>query len=427
MDRATFACSTAFFRDYNSPSQGAFCLPGGHVDFIERVDSFTYSDFFRDYLIPNHPCIFSAKFTEDWGSRRNWVTWDGKPNFDHLLQKFGEAVVPVANCDVKEYNSNPKEQLPFKEYVSYWKEYIKNGYRSSRGCLYLKDWHLSRAFPEQDVYTTPVYFSSDWLNEYWDALAVDDYRFVYMGPKGSWTPFHADVFRSYSWSANICGRKKWLLYPAGQEEYLKDHHGNLPFDVTAPSLQDRRVYPRYNQSQPPVEIVQEAGEIVFIPSGWHHQVYNLEDTISINHNWVNGCNVAIMWCFLQDELAAVQREINEWKDPLDDWHLQCQLIMKSCTGIDYKEFYNFLKVIAENRISVLENGLDDEASAKNTPKAAISTLGMLHAVFDLKRTVKVLTSLSANEDFKKLDLTSLSPPPEALLHHLKAAIDTALL
>ncbi|KAK2514020.1 Jmjd4 [Columba guinea] len=420
MDRATFACSTAFFHDYSSSSQGTFC--GGHVDFIEKVESFTYSDFFRDYLIPNHPCIFSAKFTEEWGSRRNWVTWDGKPDFDYLLQKFaledteirdhcqwvklsdfnfsvscsvptwaqrvyisGDAVVPVANCDVKEYNSNPKEQLPFKEYVNYWKEYIKNGYRSSRGCLYLKDWHLSR------------------------------------------TPFHADVFRSYSWSANICGRKKWLLYPAGQEEYLKDRHGNLPFDVTAPSLQDRSIYPRYDQSQPPVEIVQEAGEIVFIPSGWHHQVYNLEDTISINHNWVNGCNVAIMWCFLQDELAAVQREINEWKDPMDDWHLQCQLIMKSCTGIDYKEFYNFLKVIAENRISVLENGLDDEASAKNTPKAAISTLGMLHAVFDLKRAVKVLTSLSANEDFKKLDLTSLSPPPEALLHHLKAAIDTALL
>lgn len=65
------------------------------------------------------------------------------------------------------------------------------------------------------------------------------------------------------------------MYPAGQEEYLKDRHGNLPFDVTAPTLQDRSLYPRYHQSQPPVEIVQEAGEIVFIPSGWHHQVYNL--------------------------------------------------------------------------------------------------------------------------------------------------------
>ncbi|XP_032634811.1 2-oxoglutarate and iron-dependent oxygenase JMJD4 isoform X2 [Chelonoidis abingdonii] len=385
MDRAAFACSTAFFHDYSIASHGAVCLPQGHVDYIEKVESFSYSDFFRDYLIPNHPCVFSAKFTEGWGSRRNWVTRDGKPNFDYLLQHFGKAVVPVANCDVKEYNSNPKEQIPLKEYISYWKEYIKKNYHSPRGCLYLKDWHLCR------------------------------------------TPFHADVFRSYSWSANICGKKKWLLYPPRQEEYLRDRHGNLPFDVTAPGLQDSSIYPRYAQSCPPVEIIQEAGEIVFIPSGWHHQVYNLEDTISINHNWVNGCNVAIMWSFLQDELAAVQREISEWRDTMEDWHLQCQVIMKSCTGINYKEFYNFLKVIAENRISVLNHVLDEEASAKNTHRAATSALGMLHAVFDLKRTVQVLTSLNANEDFKKLNPKSLSPPPEALLHHLKAAIDTALL
>lgn len=91
MDRATFACSTAFFRDYSSSSQSAFCLPAGHVDFIDKVESFTYSDFFRDYLIPNHPCVFSAKFTDGWGSRRNWVTWDGKPDFDYLLQKFGKS------------------------------------------------------------------------------------------------------------------------------------------------------------------------------------------------------------------------------------------------------------------------------------------------------------------------------------------------
>uniref|UniRef100_A0A8C5JE68 2-oxoglutarate and iron-dependent oxygenase JMJD4 n=1 Tax=Junco hyemalis TaxID=40217 RepID=A0A8C5JE68_JUNHY len=339
----------------------------------------------------------------------------------------GEAVVPVANCDVREYNSNPKEQLPFKEFVEYWRECIGNGHRSPRGCLYLKDWHLSRAFPEQDVYTTPVYFSSDWLNEYWDAAAGDDFRFVYMGPKGSWTPFHADVFRSYSWSANVCGRKRWLLYPAGHEEFLRDRHGNLPFDVTAPDLRDERIYPRSGRSQPPLEILQEAGEIVFIPSGWHHQVHNLEDTISINHNWVNGCNVAAMWSFLQDELAAVQRELGQWRDPMDDWHLQCQLIMKSCTGIDYKEFYNFLRVVAENRISVLEKGLDEESSSQRNSKAAISALGMLHAVFDLKRAAQVLSSLSANEDFRRLGPAGLGPAPEALLQRLQAAIDTALL
>lgn len=56
----------------------------------------------------------------------------------------GEVVVPVANCGVREYNSNPKEQMLLRDYISYWKDYIQGGYSSPRGCLYLKDWHLCR-------------------------------------------------------------------------------------------------------------------------------------------------------------------------------------------------------------------------------------------------------------------------------------------
>lgn len=92
------------------------------------------------------------------------------------------------------------------------------------------------------------------------------------------TPFHADVFRSYSWSANICGRKKWLLYPPGQEDFLRDTHGNLPYDVTSAELQDRSHFPQFEEACQPLEIIQEAGEIIFVPSGWHHQVYNLVRT-----------------------------------------------------------------------------------------------------------------------------------------------------
>uniref|UniRef100_A0A8D2P5X1 Jumonji domain-containing protein 4 n=1 Tax=Zosterops lateralis melanops TaxID=1220523 RepID=A0A8D2P5X1_ZOSLA len=182
-----------------------------------------------------------------------------------------------------------------------------------------------RAFPGRAGYSTPVYFSSDWLNEFWDAAGGDDFRFVYMGPKGSWTPFHADVFRSYSWSANVCGRKRWLLFPPGQEELLRDPRGNLPFDLTAPQLREPGVCPRSRPIPAPLEILQGPGEIVFVPSGWHHQVHNLEDTISINHNWVNGCNVSVVWSFLQEELAAVQRELRQWSRPGEDWPLQCQV------------------------------------------------------------------------------------------------------
>lgn len=92
MDRDTFAYSTKFFRDYNGPPRGANCpTPHGHVDYIEKPETFTYADFFKDYLIPNDPCVFSAKFTEGWDSRRKWVTRDGKPNFDYLLRAFGKS------------------------------------------------------------------------------------------------------------------------------------------------------------------------------------------------------------------------------------------------------------------------------------------------------------------------------------------------
>lgn len=41
---------------------------------------------------------------------------------------------------------------------------------------------------------------------------------------GSWTPLHADVFRSYSWSANVCGKKKWLFLSPSQCHLVFDRH-----------------------------------------------------------------------------------------------------------------------------------------------------------------------------------------------------------
>ncbi|XP_019610594.2 2-oxoglutarate and iron-dependent oxygenase JMJD4 isoform X2 [Rhinolophus sinicus] len=371
MDRETRMFAESHFRGLRG------CLPcrvlptPDHVDFIEKPDSFSYADFFKGYLLPNVPCVFSSAFTEGWGSRRHWVTPSGKPDFDYLLQNYGDVVVPVANCGVQEYNSNPKEHMPLRDYISYWKEFIQQDYSSSRGCLYLKDWHLCRS------------------------------------------PFHADIFRSFSWSVNICGRKKWFFFPPGQEEALRDCYGSLPYDVTASTLLDSRQH-----CSPPLEVTQEAGEMVFVPSGWHHQVHNLEDTISINHNWVNGCNLANMWHFLQQELRAVQREVSEWRDTMPDWHHHCQVIMKSCSGINFEEFYHFLKVIAERRLLLLatETGPGEREGNKGTG------LGPQQAAFDISRIAEVLASVVAHPDFEKLDTSVFSPRPEDLLQQLEELV-----
>ena len=70
---------------------------------------------------------------------------------------------------------------------------------------------------------------------------------------------------SYSWSANVCGVKEWLLYPPGEEELLRDRLGNLPLDITSEELMDRVRYPNAHRATPPLRVVQRQGEIIFIP------------------------------------------------------------------------------------------------------------------------------------------------------------------
>lgn len=46
---------------------------------------------------------------------------------------------------------------------------------------------------------------------------------------------------------------------------MKDWLGNLPFDVTSSDMQDVKKFPNYHKAVKPMEIVQEEGEVVFIP------------------------------------------------------------------------------------------------------------------------------------------------------------------
>jgi hypothetical protein len=44
------------------------------------------------------------------------------------------------------------------------------------------------------------------LNAHEIAQEGPDHRFVYLGPRGSFTPLHKDVLNSFSWSVNVAGR-----------------------------------------------------------------------------------------------------------------------------------------------------------------------------------------------------------------------------
>lgn len=131
----------------------------------------------------------------------------------------------------------------------------------------------------------------------------------YAGPRGSWTPLHHDVMYSYSWSVNICGRKRWVFFrpedtPAlhtvldigeGDASSISGRMGGgLVPDVrpwlfppveakssspSSPSMFRMRAHVEPG-CPPPLRAAlrralvaeQGVGEALFVPSGWHHQV-----------------------------------------------------------------------------------------------------------------------------------------------------------
>ena len=120
----------------------------------------------------------------------------------------------------------------------------------------------------------------------------------------------------------LCSPKTFLKflinYVSGQEECLRRPNcSDLIYDVrdvikTSQTTDtfDRRfktIELSNDKTCRYFEIIQNRGEIVFVPSGWHHQVENCENTISINHNWFNGSNVSgFIWKNLESAFKLVQ-------------------------------------------------------------------------------------------------------------------------
>ena len=202
---------------------------------------------------------------------------------------------------------------------------------------YLKDWHLLQFLANQDsysatspspplpLYTTPNIFERDILNRFLERCGSDrdeggDYKFVYWGPAGSRTSLHSDVLHSFSWSYNVVGMKKWIFYvpPSFYNHTLRNNREEMK---------------RYR-----FEVIQHAGETIFVPCTWKHEVVNLVETLSINHNWITSANVDQAWICLQTEISAIEEEIQAWGViPTGDFEAR-ENMLRGCIGLDCTMF-----------------------------------------------------------------------------------------
>jgi ribosomal protein L16 Arg81 hydroxylase len=65
-------------------------------------------------------------------------------------------------------------------------------------------------------------------------------------------------------------------------------------------------------------IVQYPGQIFYVPANWYHQVLNLDNSLSINHNWVDSSGLNISWQYLTQEHMIAERMIEDIRDLVSD-------------------------------------------------------------------------------------------------------------
>lgn len=291
---------------------------------------------------------------------------------------------------------------------------------------YLKDWHLQQRYPSSiqgqpdkdalprsnaysscSLYTLPEFFGHDLLNSFLRKFTTGDYRFCYWGPSRSFTARHSDVLHSFSWSYNVVGTKEWRFYysddhPDGDSD--GNYHNNINNNIDDEETNNDTCH---SNNRKTFTIVQETGQTIFVPATWQHRVVNLEETISINHNWITSSNLDLVWDCLNVEMVAIQNELQGWGDDdgLDQNTEACENMLRGCVGLDVTSFclmalVGLLEATTE-LVSVASQSPDAEplsGSSSNSSQGGGGGGVLDDLVFDILRLASVLRDVITTEE-----------------------------
>jgi hypothetical protein len=249
----------------------SYLAEGGRTQYpeIDRRGGLSLREFRRDYLYPGKPVVITGAI-EHWKARSAWT-------LDYFRTRYGKSLVTVYRLDGERYRPEGTETLSLSAFI----EAIEGNDFQTYPRYVRDDWRLFMAHKELLTdYEVPKYFFD------WFAFLPPFMRLIYprifIGPRGALTPLHRDIWKTHAWLAQLVGRKRWVLFSPDQDELLYEYN-------VQPHKPDLEKFPLFAKSRP-VECTIGPGDIIFVPSGWPHEVTSLDATISITHNYMGpGC------------------------------------------------------------------------------------------------------------------------------------------
>ena len=153
-----------------------------------------------------------------------------------------------------------------------------------------------------DDYRVPKYFTRDYFSK--TGARRPPFRWIVIGPARSGTGIHTDPLGTAAWNALVLGKKRWCLFPPSTPK-------STIHSSDEAIAWFRNIYPKVKNDVEMVEIIQSPGEIVHVPSGWHHVVLNLEFSISITQNYVNSCNLEECYLHARNSRPKVMAKLKQ--------------------------------------------------------------------------------------------------------------------
>ncbi|KAL3910355.1 MAG: hypothetical protein SGILL_007723 [Bacillariaceae sp.] len=382
------ACSDA---DGCVPSIPEFHFQTGTTKLEEEQQQQVFT-FQQEFHNRNLPCLVTGLERRHFSFvHENWRSQHNESEETIKRQWFLETL--GSDCQVPlRYNENSSHldkdgradecktrNVTMKEWIQMLQD-IQSGEKCSNGCskptYYLKDWHLQQILEEERnqtsnpvdnppcLYSCPSIFQHDLLNSFLRKFTKGDYRFCYWGPAKSSTLRHSDVLHSFSWSYNVQGTKEWTFFS--------------PFD---------------DGDDTSFQVIQRTGQAMFVPATWQHQVVNLEETISINHNWITTANLDLTWECLRTEMAAIRDELSKWQGNGSNSNMEqdleaCENMLRGCVGLDVSSFF-FMTLV--RLLEVTKNLMDLHG------RGDIGTTHERTAQFDTFRLVEVLKRVMGSD------------------------------
>jgi hypothetical protein len=241
------------------------------------------SSFRKNYLEAGEPLVISG-LAKGWMALEKWTP-------AYLKQQYGELEVPIR--DYQGTNGKPylKRQMKLRDYLDYWERLDEKA--AEKENLYLAEWNFAQQCPGLlDDFETPAHFQEDWIEKLPRNLQFGR-LWIFIGHAGVHTPVHTDTFFTSAWLTMICGDKVVrLVSPCNCSAVRKGTDLFSPETELALNENGAKLY----------EAQIGAGDTLFIPGRWYHQVRNASKNIMLTKNFVDAANLLYFLAAFEDRL-----------------------------------------------------------------------------------------------------------------------------